>query len=121
MKLAHLTAAALALLTIPAASALAGSDAYIGEVTTVAGNFCPSGTLPAIGQLLPIVQNQALYSLLGATYGGDGRTSFALPNIPPTKTVQGPALTTCIATTGLYPQRAGMKAKHSAEKPAEKQ
>jgi hypothetical protein len=116
MKLAHLTAAAFALLTIPAASALAGQDAYIGEVTTVAGNFCPSGTLPAIGQIVSIVQNQALYSLLGSTYGGDGRTNFALPNIPPTKTVQGPALTTCIAVTGAYPQRDGMRAKHPAEK-----
>lgn len=116
MKLAHLMAATFALLTIPAASALAGQDAYIGEVTIVAGNFCPSGTLPAIGQLMPIVQYQALYSLLGATYGGDGRTNFALPNIPPTKTAQGPALTTCIATTGVYPRKDGMKAKHPAEK-----
>jgi hypothetical protein len=110
MKLAHLTAAAFALLTIPAASALAGQDAYIGEVTTVAGNFCPSGTTPAIGQILQIQQNQALFSLLGTTYGGDGRVSFALPNIPPTKTVQGAALTTCINLMGVYPQKDGMRA-----------
>jgi hypothetical protein len=116
MKLAHLTAAALTLLTIPTASALAGQDAYIGEVTTLASNFCPSGTAPAIGQLLPIRSNQALFSLLGTTYGGDGVASFALPNIPPTKTVQGAALTTCINLTGLYPQRDGMKAHHTAAK-----
>jgi microcystin-dependent protein len=116
MKLTHLTAAAFALLTIPAASALAGSEDYIGEVSTVAGNFCPSGTLPAIGQLMQIRQYQALYSLLGSTYGGDGQVTFALPNIPPTKTVQGAALTTCIAITGVYPRKDGMMAKHPAEK-----
>jgi microcystin-dependent protein len=106
MKLAHLTAAAFALLTIPTASALAGYDAYIGEVTTVAGNFCPSGTAPANGQIMPIREYYVLYSLLGTTYGGDGSVAFALPKIPPIKTEQGQVLTTCIVTMGLYPRRA---------------
>ena len=46
-----------------------------------AGNFCPQGYRAADGTLLPIQQNQALFSILGATYGGDGRTNFALPDL----------------------------------------
>lgn len=57
------------------------SDDYIGEIITVGFNFCPRGTLPAEGQLLSIAQNQALFSLYGTIYGGDGRTSFGLPDL----------------------------------------
>jgi len=54
---------------------------YLGEVMAFAGNFAPGGWLFCNGQLLPISQNQALFSLLGTTYGGDGETTFALPNL----------------------------------------
>jgi microcystin-dependent protein len=54
---------------------------YIGEITTVSFNFAPQGWALCNGQLLPINQNQVLYSLLGTTYGGDGRTTFGLPNL----------------------------------------
>lgn len=61
-----------------------GGDAFggtLGFVYNFAGNFAPSGTLSAQGQLLPISQNTALFSLLGTTYGGDGQTTYALPNL----------------------------------------
>lgn len=67
---------------IAAAPASAGpGDDYIGNVLTVGFNFCPRGTIAAEGQLLPINQNQALFSLYGTMYGGDGRTTFAMPDL----------------------------------------
>ncbi|MEE2879483.1 MAG: tail fiber protein [Pseudomonadota bacterium] len=64
-----------------APSAQAGPDEYLGEIITVGFNFCPRGTMEADGRLLPIAQNTALFSLLGTLYGGDGRTTFALPDL----------------------------------------
>jgi microcystin-dependent protein len=57
------------------------SEAFIGEVRLMSFNFPPKGWAPCDGQLLPISQNQALFSLLGTTYGGNGQTNFALPNL----------------------------------------
>jgi len=54
---------------------------YIGEIKMFAGNFAPVGWAMCDGALLPISQNQALFSLLGTTYGGDGQTMFALPDL----------------------------------------
>jgi microcystin-dependent protein len=56
-------------------------DPYLGEITTFAGNFAPVGWALCQGQLLPIAQNEALFSLIGTTYGGDGVSNFALPNL----------------------------------------
>ena len=56
-------------------------EPFIGEVQWISFNFPPKGWAFCNGQLLPIAQNQALFSLLGTTYGGDGRTTFALPNL----------------------------------------
>lgn len=70
-------------------------DCYLGEVRMFAGNFSPRGWAAAEGQLLPISQNTALFSLLGTTYGGDGRTTFALPDLrgrAPVGVGQGPGL-----------------------------
>ena len=53
----------------------------MGEIKIVSFNFAPKGWAFCNGQLMPINQNQALFSLLGTTYGGDGRTTFALPNL----------------------------------------
>lgn len=64
--------------SVPAA---AGTDAYLGEITAVGFNFCPRGTAETNGALLAINSNQALFSLLGTTFGGDGRTTFALPDL----------------------------------------
>ncbi len=57
------------------------AEPFIGEIRMFAGNFAPRGNAFADGQLLAINQNEALFSLLGTTYGGDGRTTFALPDL----------------------------------------
>lgn len=70
------------LLASPVTEALAcGSEPFLGTVCSFGFNFCPRGYMPADGSLLPIAQNTALFSLLGTTYGGDGRTTFALPDL----------------------------------------
>lgn len=56
-------------------------DELMATIKLFAGNFAPQGYLPCDGRLLPISQYSALYSLLGNVYGGDGRQSFALPNL----------------------------------------
>ena len=57
------------------------SDVFLGQITMFAGDFAPRGFALCNGQLLSITQNSALFSLLGTNYGGDGRTTFALPNL----------------------------------------
>ena len=57
------------------------SEPFLSEIKIVSFNFAPKGWALCNGQLLPINQNQALFSLLGTTYGGDGRVNFALPNL----------------------------------------
>ena len=56
-------------------------DPYLGSIYLFAGNFAPRGYLLCQGQLLSIAQNTALFSLLGTTYGGDGQTTFGLPDL----------------------------------------
>ncbi|ESQ90082.1 hypothetical protein ABAC460_09955 [Asticcacaulis sp. AC460] len=58
-----------------------GEYLALGEIVAFAGNSVPSGFLPCDGRLLPIAQNTALFSILGTTYGGNGTTNFALPNL----------------------------------------
>lgn len=57
------------------------SDQFLGEIRIFAGNFAPQGWATCDGQLLPISQNTALFSLLGTYYGGNGTSNFALPNL----------------------------------------
>jgi microcystin-dependent protein len=57
------------------------SEPFLAEVRIFSFNFPPRGWAQCDGQILPINQNQSLYSLLGTTYGGDGRTTFALPDL----------------------------------------
>lgn len=57
------------------------SEPFIGEIRCFGFNFAPKGWLQCNGQLLAIQQNTALFSILGVTYGGDGKTNFALPNL----------------------------------------
>jgi len=54
---------------------------YIGEIRMFAGNFAPAGWMFCEGQLLPISENEALFQLIGTTYGGNGETNFALPDL----------------------------------------
>lgn len=57
------------------------AEPFLGEIRLMSFNFPPKGWAYCNGQLLPINQNQALFSLLGTTYGGDGRSNFALPDL----------------------------------------
>lgn len=57
------------------------SDPFVAEIKMFAGNFAPNHYALCAGQLLPISQNTALFSLLGTFYGGDGKSTFALPNL----------------------------------------
>lgn len=54
---------------------------YVGEIRMFAGNFAPAGWMMCDGQLLPISENETLFQLIGTTYGGDGESTFALPNL----------------------------------------
>ena len=54
---------------------------YVGEIRMFAGNFAPAGWMFCEGQLLPISENQTLFNLIGTTYGGDGQSTFALPDL----------------------------------------
>jgi microcystin-dependent protein len=72
------------------------SDPYIGELRLFACNFAPVGWAQCNGQLMPITQNTALFSILGTNYGGNGQSTFGLPNlqgIVPIGQGQGPGLT----------------------------
>lgn len=71
------------------------SSPFLAEIRIFAGNFAPKGYAFCDGQVLPISQNTALFSLLGTTYGGNGTSNFALPNlqgIAPLQQGQGPGL-----------------------------
>src|SRR5580700_7510606 len=57
------------------------AEPFLSEIRIMSFNFAPKGWATCNGQLLPINQNQALFSLLGTTYGGDGRVNFGLPNL----------------------------------------
>jgi microcystin-dependent protein len=98
---------------------------YAAEARAFAFNFCPQGWLPADGRLLPIAQNQMLFSLLGTTYGGNGVSTFALPDLrgraplgagasvnlgevasaQPGSQPRFLGMTWCIAVQGAYPSR----------------
>lgn len=87
--------AATASLTFLLSAPAQAQERVIGEVITVGYSFCPRGTLEASGQLLSIASYETLFSLLGSTYGGDGRVNFALPDLRGRYTIsqgQGPGL-----------------------------
>lgn len=72
------------------------SQPFVGEIKMFGGNFAPQGWMFCQGQLLAISQHSALFSILGTTYGGDGRTTFALPDLrgrAPIQQGNGPGLT----------------------------
>ncbi len=104
---------AAALLAASSAQALAYYDVFIGEVRALPYDFCPKDWAPAWGQTISINQNHVLFALLGTRYGGDGRETFALPDL------RGAALVSkdehgkkpvaplmwCIAMKGNFPER----------------
>lgn len=77
-----------------------GRECTIGEVWLVAGSV--AGATPARGQVVPITSNTALFSLIGAQFGGDGRTTFALPDL---SQAAPNGLTYVICTQGIFPSR----------------
>jgi Phage Tail Collar Domain len=97
----------ITLLLVAAASpCLAQTPPYfVSQILTFGTSFCPVGTAQANGQLLPISGNTALFALLGTQYGGDGVSTFALPNIKAPLTANRAPLITCIATSGIFPSR----------------
>lgn len=88
--------ACLSTLVVPKQTLACGADPFIGSLCLVGFTFCPRGWSEANGQVLSVGTNAALFSLIGITYGGDGRTTFALPDLRsrvPIHHVQGPGLT----------------------------
>ncbi len=77
-----------------------GNQICIGQIILFAGNFAPAGWRLCDGSTLPIAANPALYSIIGTTYGGDGKTNFALPKFP---NMQHAIY--LIAVTGQFPIR----------------
>ena len=93
-------------MSLSAVPCTAGGEPFLGEIDTFAFNFCPVGWAPLNGQLFSISQNTALFSLLGTTYGGDGKTTFALPLAKPIFTLKpGAPVIQCISLLGIYPSR----------------
>lgn len=78
-------------------------EPFFGQIQAFGFSFAPRGWAKCEGQTLPIADNQALFSLLGTTYGGDGRTTFALPDLR--EASQRDAVNYCIAVEGMYPSR----------------
>lgn len=83
-----------------AATGTSGTQCTLGQIILTAGRTAMSGTVPANGQVLQIQQNTALFSLLEFQYGGNGKTTFALPNL---KGTAPNGLTYSICVTGVFP------------------
>lgn len=83
----------------PSANATCSSEPMLGSICIVAYNFCPRGYADAAGQILSIAQNTALFSLLGTQFGGNGQTTFALPDLRgrvPVGVGSGPGLSSIV-------------------------
>jgi microcystin-dependent protein len=89
----------------PAQAQASNGSPYLGEMLLVPYSFCPKGWVAAQGQLLPINQNQALFALIGTTYGGDGKTTFALPHLTAPHSANHAPLLYCISEFGVFPSR----------------
>lgn len=78
-------------------------ESFIGQIQLFAFNFAPERWMPCDGRTLQIRQYQVVFALLGTTYGGDGQTNFALPNLVGKEPVAGSAY--CICVEGIFPSR----------------
>lgn len=95
----------MAMLVIaPMKQSFAGEEPFLAEITITAANFAPRGYAFCEGQLLKISQYTALFALIGDNYGGDGRTTFALPNLKDAEKSLGGAKH-IIALDGIFPPR----------------
>jgi microcystin-dependent protein len=81
------------------------SEPFLGEIQIFPYNFCPYGWLQLQGQILQISQYSALFSLLGTNFGGDGKSTFALPKWGPIYAQNGGTMLACIAIAGVFPSR----------------
>lgn len=91
-----MSASVIAMAGVAAASSAMAQDNYVGQILKTGANFCPRGTVAADGRLLSIAQESTLFALYGTTYGGDGVTTFALPDFRGRSSMndgQGPGLT----------------------------
>lgn len=75
-------------------------EEFIGAIKLFAGNYAPEGYLDCDGRTIRIAENQALFSILGTTYGGDGHNTFALPKLDPVGLCRH-----IICVRGIYPSR----------------
>ena len=130
MERKTICAGVMALASLIVAPMAQAQEKYIGEILMTGANFCPRGSAAAEGQLMAISSNTALFSLLGTTYGGDGRTTFALPDLQGAAPIgtgrpaggddvylgergqvtQGPGVGTlgmqyCVVMQGIFPSR----------------
>ncbi|MFE5480536.1 phage tail protein [Nocardia sp. NPDC056541] len=80
-------------------------DPILGQISIFTYGWTPQGWYPCNGDILKVSDHQALFSLIGNKFGGDGRTTFALPNLKAAGETLGDNLLYAIATEGIYPQR----------------
>lgn len=78
---------------------------FLAEIKLFGGAFAPRGWALCDGTLLPINQNRSLFSLLGTTYGGDGRTTFALPDLPPYPSTRQTSANFIVCIQGQLPEQ----------------
>lgn len=93
-----------------------GDSPYIGSVCYMAGNYCPSGYMKADGTVLTIQQYSALYAVIGIIYGGDGRTTFALPDLRGRTVVNWGSATTATAAVPFGEKRGAESVTFDASK-----
>jgi microcystin-dependent protein len=84
---------------------MSNMDFFIGQICLFPWKWAPRGWARCDGALLPVDQNQALFSLIGTTYGGDGRTNFGLPDLRGKKSTNGQRVHYYINLYGIYPSR----------------
>lgn len=78
---------------------------YLGQICMFPWSWAPNGWLPCDGRTLQISSNTALFSLLGIEFGGDGKTTFAIPKLAPLEAEGGGDIGYCICINGVYPSR----------------
>lgn len=83
------------------------SQPFAGETRIFPFNFAPAGWLQCQGQLVPTEEFPALFAAIGTTYGGDGATTFALPNVAPLESADGSPVSVCISLYGEVPAGGG--------------
>ncbi len=100
-----IAAAALFVACLSSGAQAQSVSPFVGEICTFSFSFCPVGWLPTDGRLLSISPYSTLFNLIGTKYGGDGVSTFALPQTKVVQTVNKVKMTQCIAYLGVYPSQ----------------